>query len=220
MHAMASKEYGYSHFPSLLQDIQRPDSVCRAISLVNAISGFCQSVKDVEGLEGYLRSTLADSENVLNEIARWEDSLPGHWKRQLQQMKRTDNPGKEGCGFNTWTACFLALINSSILTFYIQYLDLCASSVLDCDAATESTLGSFRQNITERITESISIICASVRYTLGGSNASGQFRPLEDISYGVTYNLHWPMSLVSKCIFASPVQVSLCTEALRHTEGT
>lgn len=219
---MANNEYGYSYFPSLFQDIHRPDSVCRAISLVNAISGVCQSITDAKSLRGYSRSTFAaDAENVLNEIVRWEQSLPGHWKRQLEQMKRTDIPCTERVrGLNTWTACFLALINSSILTFYIQYLDLFASSLPYCDAAIESTLPLYHCNIPERIADSINVICSSVRLTLGDLNTSGQFQPLEDVSHGVTYNLHWPMSLVSNCPFASPDQASLCTEALRHTEGT
>lgn len=207
---MANSKYEYSHFPSLFQDIERPDSVCRAISLVNAISGFCQSIPDAKKLQEYFPSTFpANPGNVVNEIARWEESLPGHWKRQLQQMKRADKPRND---VNIWTACFLALINSSILTFYNQYLDMCASLVPGCDAVCHRT-------IPERITESINIICSAVRYTLGDFNATGQFQPLE-ASYGVTYNLHWPMSLVSNCVFASPDQLSLCTEALRHTEGT
>ncbi|OJJ04464.1 hypothetical protein ASPVEDRAFT_43942 [Aspergillus versicolor CBS 583.65] len=213
IHTMANNEYGYSHFPSLFQDIPRPDSVCRAISLVNAISGLCQSIPDAKKLQDYLPSTFpADPENVVNEIARWEQSLPAHWKRQLQLMKRADKPRNEVCDVNIWTACFLALINSSILTFYNQYLDMCASLVPGSDAVCHRT-------ILERMTESINIICSAVRYTLGDFNESGQFQPLE-ASYGVTYNLHLPMSLVSKYVFASPDQVSLCTEALRHTEGT
>ncbi|RDW74650.1 Zn(II)2Cys6 transcription factor domain-containing protein [Aspergillus mulundensis] len=224
--AIANNEHGYAHLPSLFEDLQRPDSVCQAIKLVSLISGFCQSTTDAtrEQFTHQLCSytTSQDVEYVFDEIANWETRLPGHWKRQLEHMRYDSAWNQEPSGQNIWTACFMALINSSILLFYIQCLDyLPALFLADYEyEAEELDPPLLHHDIFQRICGTLNVICSAVRYTIGDLDAYGIFRPFHDLNHGITYNLIWPMSLVSQCRFASPEQALLCSEALHYTQWT
>ncbi|KAL4987657.1 hypothetical protein BDW68DRAFT_187872 [Aspergillus falconensis] len=197
--AIANNEYGYAHLPSLFADHQSPDSVCQAIKLVSLVSGFCQSIRSL----GY----------VFEEIVDWEARLPKHWKRQLEHIRHgpfTRNGGGESDeNTNIWTACFMALITSSIVLFYIHCRDYYPSFFLtdyDYESAGGALYSSvfFRYDIYQRIEQSLNTICSS---------------PVLETNHGIAYNLRWPMSLVSHCGFASAEQVLLCTEALRYTNS-
>ncbi|KAL4980877.1 hypothetical protein BDW66DRAFT_156033 [Aspergillus desertorum] len=224
--AIANNEYEYAHLPSLFEDLQSPDSVCQATKLVSLISGFCQSTRMArQSVQAHLRTLPPSLEYVFGEITHWEARLPGHWKRQLEHM-RYDSFTRNGMASdpneNVWTACFMALITSSVLVFYIRCLDCYPSFFLtDYDyGPTGRELYSpaeYRYDIFQRIGRSLNTICSSVRYTIGDLDLYGMFYPLPEINHGIAYNLHWPMSLVSQCSFASAEQVLLCTEALRHT---
>ncbi|KAL4901854.1 hypothetical protein BDW74DRAFT_169832 [Aspergillus multicolor] len=222
--AIANNEHSYAHLPALFEDLQRPDSVCQAIKLVSLISGFCQSTRSSQRSVGQPSHTPSqDPEYVFDEITHWETRLPGHWKRQLECM-RYDNTtrNQEASGQNIWTACFMALINSSILLFYIQCLDYYPNFFLaDYDHESEELYTPLlsHYNILRRIYETLNLICSSVRCTLGGLDTFGTFRPYPNLNQGITYNLVWPMSLVSQCRFATPEQALLCSEALHYTQS-
>ncbi|KAL4754500.1 hypothetical protein BDW72DRAFT_190089 [Aspergillus terricola var. indicus] len=224
--AIANNEFGYAHLPSLFEDLERPDSVCQAIKLVSLVSGFCQSTREARRPTPTYPHTLPQSlEHVFDEIVNWEARLPGHWKRQLEHMRRdcfTRNGEASDQSTNIWTACFMALITSSILLFYIRCLDYYPAFFLtDYEygpAGGELYFPVFhRYDIYHRIEQSLNTICSSVRYTLGDLDVYGTFHPFPEINHGIAYNLRWPISLVSQCGFASTEQVLLCTEALRHT---
>ncbi|KAL4995177.1 hypothetical protein BDV10DRAFT_188294 [Aspergillus recurvatus] len=224
--AVANNEYGYAHLPSLFDDLQRPDSVCQAIRLVSLLSGFCQSTRVARHSAQSHSHTLPQSlEYVFDEIANWEARLPRHWKRQLEHMRDghfTRNGEQLDQNTNIWTACFMALITSSILLFYVRCLDYYPAFFLtDYDyGSAGGALYSpvfYRYDIYQRIEESLNTICSSVRDTLGDLDTYGTFHAVSEINHGITYNLRWPMSLVLQCGFASAEQVLLCTEALRHT---
>ncbi|KAL2793126.1 hypothetical protein BJX66DRAFT_352058 [Aspergillus keveii] len=211
--AIASDQYRYALLPSSVREIQRPDSVSQSVKLLGLISEFCQSVQDVKKtllgqldttpsradtpLNGLLREISWKLKHVFYEIDNWHACLPYHWKRQLQNMKIGNALGTHGAGLalsgqDAWTTCFLAMIISAHLMFYIQCLD------------TQS-----------RIREGITTICSAVRYTLGSLDCNGTFQPLLGPSGGIGYNLLSPMEMVARCRFASPAQMLLCTHALK-----
>lgn len=223
--AIANNEYGYAHLPSLFEDLERPDSVCQAIKLVSLVSGFCESTRETRHLSTYPQTLPQSLEHVFEEIVDWESQLPGHWKRQLEHMRRDTSTGKgepPDQSANIWTACFMALITSSTLLFYIRCLDYFPAFFLT-DYESRSADGElyfpvfYRYDIHRRIEQSLNTICSSVRYALGDLDVYGTFHPFPEINHGIAYNLRWPISLVSQCGFASTEQVLLCTEALRHT---
>ncbi|KAL4816601.1 hypothetical protein BDW67DRAFT_175502 [Aspergillus spinulosporus] len=223
--AIANNEYGYAHIPSLFEDLERPDSVCQAIKLVSLVSGFCQSTRDARHPPTNSQTLPQSLEHVFEEIINWEARLPRHWKRQLEHMRResfTRNGKAPDQSVNIWTACFMALITSSILLFYMRCLNYYPAFFLtdyeSGPAGGELYFPVFdRYDIYHRIEQSLNTICSSVRYALGDLDVYGTFHPFPEINHGIAYNLRWPISLVSQCGFASTEQVLLCTEALRHT---
>jgi hypothetical protein len=143
--AISSDQYRYALLPSSVREIQRPDSVSQAVRLLGVISEFCESVQDVSKtllaqlnttpsgahtpLNGLLRQILWKLKHVFYGIDNWHAYLPYHWKRQLQNMKIGNVIGAHAGGLglsgqDAWTTCFLALITSALLAFYIQCLQL------------------------------------------------------------------------------------------------
>ncbi|CBF79551.1 hypothetical protein AN7519.2 [Aspergillus nidulans FGSC A4] len=190
--AIANNEYGYAHLPSLFEDLERPDSVCQAIKLVSLVSGFCESTR--------------------------ETRHPPTYPQTLPQS--LEEPPDQSA--NIWTACFMALITSSTLLFYVRCLDYFPAFFLtDCESRPADGELYFpvfyRYDIYRRIEQSLNTICSSVRYALGDLDVYGTFHLFPEINHGIAYNLRWPISLVSQCGFASTEQVLLCTEVLQHT---
>ncbi|KAL4943925.1 hypothetical protein BDV06DRAFT_188726 [Aspergillus oleicola] len=177
------------------------------MKLVSLISGYCQSAKGSTRLTYHPRY-------ILNEIAYWEESLPGHWKRQLHHMKQGNLlHNQDPTSRNTWTACFFALINSSILLFHLRCLQYPAGCLSDGSYV-------YPHIIRQLIVEILNTICSAVRYTMGNLHPDGTFQPLPSINHGVPYNLLWPMSLVAGCQFASDEQILLCRQAMRYNHYT
>ncbi|KAL4799980.1 hypothetical protein BDV19DRAFT_384818 [Aspergillus venezuelensis] len=201
--SISHNEYGYTHLPYLFEEVAKPDSVQRALKLVSLISGFCQPVTDSTQLTYH-------PYYILNEIAYWEEKLPGHWKRQLHNMKQGNlAQSQDPSSRNTWTACFLALINSSILLFHLKCLQYPAGCLSDGSYV-------YPHNIRQLIGEILNTICSAVRYSMGDLHGDGTFQPLPEINHGVPYNLLWPMSLVVECRFALDDQVLLCRQAMGY----
>ncbi|KAL4760555.1 uncharacterized protein BDW70DRAFT_168636 [Aspergillus foveolatus] len=181
---IANNEYGYAHLPSLFEDLERPDSVCQAIKLVSLVSGFCQSTR--------------------------ETRHPPTYPQTLPQSLEHNGEAPDQ-SVNIWTACFMALITSSILLFYIRCLDYYPAFFLaDCESGSAGGELYFpvfyRYDIYRRIEQSLNTICASVRYALGDLDVYGTFHPFPEINHGIAYNLRWPISLVLQCSFASTEQ--------------
>ncbi|KAL3493282.1 hypothetical protein BJX62DRAFT_223946 [Aspergillus germanicus] len=216
--AIASDQYRYALLPSSVREIQRPDSVSQAVKLLGLISEFCQSVQDIKKtslwrfddtpsqahtpLSSLPREISWKLKHVFYEIDNWHACLPYHWKRQLQNMK---------IGIDAWTTCFLALITSAHLAFYIQCLDN-SRYLLSSTEAGSTSLSLY--NVEGRIREGIATICSAVRYTNGSLDGNGSLKPLVELQGGIGYNLLSPMELVTRCRFATPDQVLLCTQAL------
>ncbi|KAL3463546.1 hypothetical protein BJX64DRAFT_287292 [Aspergillus heterothallicus] len=229
--AIASDQYQYALLPPLLKGIQRPDSVSGAVRLLGLISEFCQSMQDTRNtllwrpdqpstVQAPLTNILGDLawklKHVFYEIDHWHACLPYHWKRQLHRMKLSNGVHGEGIGLSgqdPWTTCFLAVISSAHLAFYVQCLDNSKYFLLASDSSG-SWLSLY--NVEGRIRETITVICSAVRYTLGSLDVNNIFEPVPSYSSrGIGHNLLASMELVARCRFALPGQILLCTQALR-----
>ncbi|CEL02163.1 hypothetical protein ASPCAL03335 [Aspergillus calidoustus] len=230
---ISTHQYQYALLPPLLKEIQRPDSVSQAVKLLGLLSHFCQSVQDIKkALPWQLDNTPTDARTPFNdllceiswklkhvfyEIDNWHACLPFHWKRQLQSMRIGNALGAQRGGLglsgqDAWTTCFLALITSAHLAFYIQCLD--SSKLLHSPSGAGPTSLSL-YNIEGRIREAIRAICSAVQCSLGSLDENGVFEPSWEAKGGIGHNLLSPMELVARCRFASPDQALLCTQALQ-----
>ncbi|KAB8256536.1 hypothetical protein BDV32DRAFT_153158 [Aspergillus pseudonomiae] len=235
--AIASNDFGYGCLPAALSTMENSDSVCRAGIVISMISKFCASVRyfkkymQFQFRSGHAPTTepsfelLEQAGSIMSQIDSWHARLPRHWKAKLKDATPGGLSGERiSASEDSWTTCFVAIISTTHLFFYLQFLEYCECVSPNLEALkalpNENSIYYPLYGIGGRIQDSINVICLSVSYALGSMNVHGRFEPFHNTKQGIGYNLLWPMSLVATCQFSTTEQARLCQQALEYTWST
>lgn len=190
---------------------------------------FCQSVLDAlqsctlrnEGRESTLQipaSSLLDRAAYLTEeIERWNDSIPFHWRRQFQ-IESFDKSLPSAFPVDPWTIAFLATTHSAQLCFYVGAISCCQRVLWGYpEFGVMNDLSGIVELIhvfNTRVDILLRILCHSVSSTIAFIDDDDNLEPMRTATFANSNALIWPMWVVISCPHATSGQKNLCRRVL------
>lgn len=228
----------------------KPDNVYRAGIILDMIARVCVMISDT-------RAGLSPSESpstdykmpvyrmfmnayfIIEEIDTWEETVPGHWRRQYDPDNafnpdiKTEPDPREPNERDEWTTPYLAAIYSAQIKLYTVLHDLWglfdAPHYLIYPQETDDYDQYQRRyeplhfvppvlrppGLELRIRRLLHIICSTVTACLGTVDDNGEFHAVRNVKVASGWVLRVPMRTVLECPFASEEQIKACQGGLK-----
>lgn len=243
------RSFNYATLPPSIRMMYQPDNVYRAGIILDMIARACLMINDARAGLGPspVPSTdykmpvyrmLMSAYDIIEEIDTWEETVPGHWKRQYDpdntfdfEIKTEPDP-KETNARDEWTTPYLAAIYSAQIKLYTILLELWGlfdiPHYLVYPGKPEDHDSYQRRyeplqivppllrppGLESRIRRLLLIICSTVTACLGTVDDDGEFHAVRNAKVASGWVLRVPMRTVLECPFASEEQVRACQGGL------